>query len=159
MAFAKVEQANIALEDLILDELDLVDSTGSVDGIVAQMNMQGLMLSMTAWESASAIMMTKGFYGMLDAFNSDIDHLDQMTHDLIVMVRANEPAAQAGSLSEVLEGNTDGNFKREFARLYSAWAAFQQFFLSSSIISTEAWYRFTGVGSLVDDQIATKMAA
>jgi len=67
-------------------------------------------------------------------------------------------AANVGKLNLVLEENRSGNFKQEFARLYCAWAKFQQLFLASSMLSTDLWYRNCGVSSLLSPQVRESAA-
>jgi hypothetical protein len=49
----------------------------------------------------------------------------------------------------VPEENRVGNFKIPFAQLLTAWQAFIGLFAASSLITTEAWYKHNGYGSLV----------
>jgi len=108
-----------------------------------------------AWTQVTQTMRTRGFYGMLEVFEQDISNLIVLTDKLAALVLENEPIASGGNLRIILEENRPGNFKVEFARLYSAWAGFQQIFLASSILSTELWYRFNDSGSLIDGTCVT----
>ena len=68
---------------------------------------------------------------------------------LIGQVAALSGHSTGGGIHVMLEENRRGNIKVAFAQLYCAWAAFQQFFLASSMSSTEQWYVYMGYGSLV----------
>lgn len=192
LAFASLQLANVALEDVILAELD--DKRGSVDNIIlhlidsegslvnmkrtltdleqqmsdnnfedlpplatinldllgTSLTVQGMHKSAIEWSAAANVMGRLGFRGMILAFSGDIDELLKLTDELQNKVEAARELAKAGSMHEMLEENRSGNFKAEFASLYTAWASFQQLFLASSLISTELWYQFNLNGSLVD---------
>lgn len=111
-----------------------------------------------AWNSVVDIMCEHGFYGVLDFFDQEISSLRQKTEELNSAIRNADSAARAGQLNLVLEQNQPANFKVQFAQLYSAWHRFQQIFLASSMLSTELWYRYCDVGSLLeqasDEQVA-----
>ncbi len=108
----------------------------------------GIVTSERAWMDVSIMMKgPSGFYAVLDTFDAEITSIETLTTALREKMRA--ALDSNTSLVDLLESNGDGNFKVEFAKLYSAWTSLQQFFLASSMFSTEAWYRFTGVGSLV----------
>ena len=100
--------------------------------------------------------MTKGSFheviipSLLDLFSKSVQGLIQLTDDLQGRVIENKGSASRGELNLVLEQNRPGNFKVEFARLYTAWGKFHRIFLASSMLSTELWYAYTLRGSLLD---------
>lgn len=123
-----------------------------------QLREAGIATSERAWQDVSQMMKgPRGFYAILDTFDEKITSIDRLTTTLgekmRSAIRSNTP------LADLLEGNGDGNFKVDFAKLYSAWTYLQQLFLASSMLSTEAWYRFTEVGSLVDVEVGQRAAA
>lgn len=125
-----------------------------------RMRIQGTHRSEGAWKCVADIMKSDGFTAILDRHERSVQKLMQLTTDLGSKVIAVSRDADMGELSVVLEENRLGNFKPEFAALYSAWANFQEEFLASSLISTEVWYNFNRNGSLVTeaDSVATKVA-
>lgn len=112
----------------------------------------------TAWDFVSKTMRHDGFYGMLAFFERETNQLDTHTIHLIEAISSSEDIVAEGTLNLVLEKNRPGNFKVEFARLYSAWLEFQQVFLASSMLSTELWYRYQGVGSLRNKSRSARVA-
>ncbi|HEX9608605.1 MAG TPA: hypothetical protein VGA06_00105 [Candidatus Paceibacterota bacterium] len=197
-AFAWVERANIALENVLLNELrdkssgSLAEVTDrlhesrsaisrlrtAIDSLRGDMDKhhfedlptlhvtdleklgeqfaQAGLVQEVVWKQIIAKMGSGGFYAMLWWFNEEINRIDRITMDLMNAVAATESDAKVGQLNLVLEENRPGNFKVEFAQLYTAWLRFQQVFLASSMLSTELWYRYCGVGSLLgkDESVA-----
>lgn len=200
-SFAHLEMANVALEDIIIAELNdgvgdvtllhanLKDSIMSLDEMrvhltslrtqmqdenfvdlpsLRHMNLQQLGQQMKVagthndpaqWGIAQSVMRVQGFFGMVDLFGRHINELETLTTELIGGVERCQKEIVYGTLHAVLEENKALNFKREFARVYTAWSNFQQLFLASSLISTEAWYRFNSLGSLLGSDEATANAA
>ncbi len=190
LAYAELELGNVALEDLILAELDgqageiatiishielsgqaLVGATDMIGKIrqkmdeknyvdlptLKKLNLWALgeslagngLVDMASWKMTSEKMLKGGFYGVLALFESSIESLSVKTSSLMTRIVALEGAAQKGEVSRVLEENRLCNIKEDFAVLYVAWTKFNQFFLASSVLSTELWYAFNGFGSLV----------
>lgn len=107
------------------------------------------MVNDQSWREVSTIMSNGGFYLATKVIKVKINNLISLTDDLICSVAVNEKHANEGKLNLVLEENLEGNFKVKFAQLYQGWSEFQQFFLASSMCSTELWYRFNNFGSLL----------
>lgn len=193
VACSLLEQANIALEDVLLNELDGNGVGGSVVKVTellsnsqfeltqmlnviamlrenmrkhefknlptlqstdlellgAQLVSAGIVQD-SAWSIVCDMMHRDGFYGMLNYFEQETFQLNILTGSLIIAMLAAEEMARAGKLNFVLEKNQRGNFKVEFATLYSSWHRFQQVFLASSMLSTELWYRYCDAGSLLE---------
>ena len=192
LAQVDLELANVALEDLILAELDgnigdivpikthldeslehLAGMQRSIDTLSIQMDTEkyvdlppmktmdllafgramraaGLHRSESAWNNIAAIMQKSGFVPTLQHHAATLSKLVSLTKDLKTCIQDSTPAAAVGKLNVELEENRALNFKAEFARVYTAWADFQQEFLASSMISTEVWYRHNNSGSLLD---------
>ncbi len=117
-------------------------------GILAKQ--EGIHRSEQDWKDVATIMQEQGFWGITSAFKIKIDELCDLTEALHTKVATCSIPAKEGVLHLVLEENGKMNFKHEFACLYTAWAEFQQFFLASSLISTELWYQFNGLGSIIN---------
>jgi len=190
MAYAELELGNVALEDIILTELDgrkgtiddfvchlensieaLSGARKSCDCLLQMMNdndfvdlpvlqtvdlaelgekfMQRKMVSPESWFIVSAMIRRGGFRSAFSFLVMCIGILAEKTGTLLSQVRNLNSAARAGRIAEILEENLPGNIKPAFAELYVAWAKFNNDFLASSILSTEAWYVNTDVGSLV----------
>lgn len=201
VAYSEVEQANVALEDVLLAELDGNGVGGTVTQVskllddsrfeltqllgVVRMLREDMqkhdfndlptlqstdlellgtqlitagMVQSASWSIVYKMMRRDGFHGVLDYFEQEIGGLRQQTKALIDAVNGTEEMAKVGQLNFVLEENRLGNFKVEFATLYSSWHWFQQVFLASSMLSTELWYRHCGVGSLLNQRESTQVA-
>ncbi|MFN3692741.1 MAG: hypothetical protein ACK4SL_01410 [Candidatus Paceibacteria bacterium] len=115
-----------------------------------EMRAAGLHRSESAWNNIAAIMQKSGFVATLHHHTATLAKLVCLTKDLKTCIQNSTPAAVVGKLNVELEENRALNFKAEFARVYTAWADFQQEFLASSMISTEVWYRHNNSGSLLD---------
>jgi hypothetical protein len=137
-----------------------MDDTGFVDlptlqridltAIGAALAFQG-MVSPSAWKSVQERMTSRGFYEMIRYFDNDITELLGLTRKLWqdkFRDHLKHPVAE-GKLTDIVEENAPGSFKREFAAVYTKWIEFSAVFLASSLMSTELWYAFTGKGSLV----------
>jgi hypothetical protein len=124
--------------------------TVNLQALGAQACKENLHQSSAEWDEAAKTMLTRGFWGMISIFEQRISSLVMMTKELSQRVSNTSAAAAEGTLHLCLEENGEQNFKREFAKLYTAWASFQQLFLASSLISTELWYQFNGFGSLMN---------
>lgn len=191
MAFAQLELSNVALEDLLLAELD--GKTGEIDGIVQQLsgsqkslaqligtideleskmnelNFQDLftlrsvsidaighalvdakMVHVGVWNEIVMNARSGGFRKNLAVIRSQALSLSEHTDKLSTQVVALEQHAKDGNVTHVLEENLHGNLKPVFAQLYTAWSCFQNFFLASSLFSTEVYYAFNNYGSLVN---------
>lgn len=131
--------------------------SADLDGIGVEFSSVGIVEN-GAWNSIVDIMREHGFYGVLDFFDQEISFLQQQTGELNSAIRNADSAARAGQLNLVLEQNQPANFKVQFAQLYSAWHRFQQIFLASSMLSTELWYRYCGVGSLLEQTSGKQVA-
>lgn len=107
------------------------------------------MVNDKSWKEVSVIMDNGGFYLASKVIKEKINNLIFLTDSLIGSIAVNEKYANEGRLNLVLEENLQGNFKVNFAQLYQGWSEFQQFFLASSMCSTELWYRFNNFGSLI----------
>lgn len=116
------------------------------------------MIEMLPWENIQMAMRKDGFWAVLDLFENESQAIIDLTEMLSQCIEANVDAVEAGYLNLVVEENREGNFKVEFARLYTAWSNFQSLFLASSMLSTELWYAFTMRGSLAGDGTASEVA-
>lgn len=130
-----------------LPPLKTLDLEALGDGLFEE----NLLTSSAAWDDVVDIMTTQGFWGILPAFEEHITHLKRLTDELRDKIVAVYDKAQEGEMHLILEENGAGNFKAEFARLYTSWADFQHFFLASSLLSTEVWYQFNRSGSLIEN--------
>lgn len=189
-AHAGLEEANISLEDLLLEELcgregsieifldhldvaqdQLVAVSESIESLrqelvrsnykdlptlhALDLSSRGLALSEqglveeNVWNQVVSIMKRGSFYMILDEFDKSVSQLRLLTQDLRLKASRNTEASRNGELNLVLEQNLPGNFKVEFAVLYTAWSRFHSFFLTSSMLSTELWYAYTHNGSLL----------
>lgn len=133
--------------------------TINLHALGTQARKESLHQSDAEWEEAVNIMWKQGFWGMTLVFEQKISNLSMMTKELNQRVFATSAAVAEGILHLCLEENGEQNFKREFAKLYTAWASFQQLFLASSLISTELWYQFNGFGSILDQSNQLREAA
>jgi hypothetical protein len=200
-ARAKFELANVALEDIILNELGLRnpqsvetmlnyldESRGEIVSAKAGMlelkkqmdnesyvdlppyrtiDLQALghamadeeLVDIEAWNDVVKLGKSEGFYGVLAEFVVRADNLRALTDSLIGKTDGLAKLASACSVEEALESNTAESIKREFAMLYSEWNFVCSRFLASSLLSTEVWYRFNGLGSLLNNGMAAIRAA
>lgn len=99
--------------------------------------------------SVAETMDAGGFYQMLDRLNTGAESLLELTAALVAKFDGLSSKEPDYRITAVLERNLSGNIKVEFANLYSAWNSFQELFLASSMVSTEIWYRYSQVGSLL----------
>lgn len=145
-----------------MDELEFVDLPTlrqiDLEELGRAMERNDLHHSSQDWRQVSTIMQTRGFRGMVECFEQRIDDLLGKTKKLRGKIVDSSPLVADGNLHVTLEENRAGNFKAEFAALFTAWGTFQQLFLASSLISTEVWYRFNRNGSLVDAPAAAAAA-
>lgn len=111
-----------------------------------------------AWGRAESIMEKGGFYAMVAHFEVDLAELINLSQALHAKFQALKQNAYQGTLSTVTEENQAGNFKIEFAALYTKWNQFNGLFLASSLISTELWYAFTDNGSLASPESRFQVA-
>lgn len=105
-----------------------------------------------AWTQAKIIMGKGGFFEMTNYFETSLIELIDLSQDLHTKFQELKQNICQGTLSTVIEENQAGNFKIEFAALYTKWSQFNGLFLASSLISTELWYAFTGKGSLASSE-------
>lgn len=117
---------------------------------------EGGMVDGEAWRLVHEQMRRGGFWTVLDGFDERMREIMRLTEKLSTEVAALRESADAGVLVEVLEENRPGNIKRTFAKLYHAWNDLNAVFLASSMLSTELWYTFTGVGTLAPDMPVRK---
>lgn len=103
------------------------------------------LVSLPSWNRAVDIRRREGFEGLLDYFQEHLERIRDLTNTLIGQIAV---AVQSLELSALLEENRHGNFKADFARLYTSYLHLESDFLASSILSTEIWYSFTERGSL-----------
>jgi len=111
-----------------------------------------------SWNKIVPMMLKGGFYLVLGHFEESITEIQNKTTQLTTIIMSLKDLTENGELNVVLEENRLGNFKLEFAQLYSAWANFNQEFLASSICSTELWYSFNGFGSLTPGGVVSRAA-
>lgn len=200
-AHVSLETANVALEDLILDELDgqRNGSLGEIDSNLMfssaylrdflqhtqdlrveldRINyhdlptFQAINLQRRGAEMAEAGLVDEESFGIivdrmrrgsfrsvLDLFDEKVFELITLTESLLQKIGSNADAAEEGQLNLVLEQNRAGNFKVEFACLYTRWSNFHRLFQASSMLSTELWYAFTQCGSLLRQGEARALTA
>lgn len=194
LARISFEQANVALEDVILAELR--EGALSCDAMVNHLNhslvhlndlgchigalsrkmdsnhfvdlpslhtidldalgvrlVDSGMVEDVSWQEVVGAARCGGFRSVLSIILGRVRDLDHRTRTLINLATTLDLAAIDGRLHDVLEENQHGNIKVAFAQLYNEWASFQQFFLASSMASTEQWYIFMGYGSLVGQPV------
>lgn len=111
------------------------------------------LVSLPSWKRVVERRRREGFEGLLNYFQSLLEKIRGLTKALAEHLSA---AAQSGQLSPLLEENRPGNFKADFARLYTTYLLLESDFLASSILSTEIWYSFTRRGSLTRDPALRK---
>ena len=161
----ELSKMKMTVEDLRkqMSDLNFVDvptlATTDLRRLGLQFHAGGLHVPNSDWAIAATTMEHRGFAGMLDMFDQRIDEIDDMTSKLSSKIYAWIEQTPAGQRYLALEDNEPTNFKVEFAQLYTAWASFQQFFLASSLISTELWYRHNDLGSLVNQPTPLEIAA
>jgi hypothetical protein len=97
------------------------------------------------WDNAWLEMKSGGFRQMLQKFREEVTELRGKTATLVTGLRL----LVGEEFTIVPEENRVGNFKIPFAQLLTAWQAFIGLFAASSLITTEAWYKHNGYGSLV----------
>jgi hypothetical protein len=114
------------------------------------------MISWKAFERALIIYRTGTFYSVLDEFESRLAPLGVLADKLIAKAELCEVACQRGELEAEMEENRGGNLRPEFAQLYTSWNQFNEFFLASSLVSTEAYYMASGHGSLAPKEHAAE---
>lgn len=193
LTYSSLERANVALEDVLLaelegnignfspvltnlqesekflrqlradiyalrakmDELSYEDlptlSTTDLDSVGEELAASGC-VNREAWSLVTRIMKTVGFPGILDLFVACIINIEGPTRRLKEKFEAQKASAERGKLNIVVEENRRGNFKKEFAQLYTAWEEFNRNFLASSVLSTELWYRHNDTGSILKVQ-------
>lgn len=110
-----------------------------------------------SWNRAVNVMKSKGFYSILNEFDDTINQLIAGLLALIERISKVTDVSINGEIGVMLEQNKKGNFKKQFAKLFSELSSFEQYFLASSILSTELWYAFNGFGSLTE--ISARVAA
>lgn len=115
-------------------------------------------LDAKAWQYACNIMLTGGFNAMLNDFDRSALELMTISTNLARQISQHELSAVAGNLHFVLEENHVGNFKVEFAQLYTKWNEFSRYFLASSLLSTELWYRHQNTGTILEIPQDTNVA-
>ncbi|MEK7606658.1 MAG: hypothetical protein AAB444_00445 [Patescibacteria group bacterium] len=185
------EQANIALEDLILAELGgkicsidpilvaldsshahISDMVNHVDLLRHEMNQrnyvdlptllttnltdlgdaltdEGIIDSKARWQEVQEKMENGGFVAVLNMIERNARDIKHETELLRRVIAACALSASSGKVAMILEENSRGNFRADFAKMYSNWNVFMGRFLASSMLSTELWYRFNRYGSLV----------
>lgn len=111
-----------------------------------------------AWNEIIEIMTAGTFFAVLDEYENRAIGLSSLTRALANKIAETATAAERGELHLVLEQNRFGNFKVEFARLYTAWGRFDAIFLAGSLLTTELWYKFTGCGSLLNQSPSAAVA-
>lgn len=104
------------------------------------------------WTQAKSIMEKGGFFEMTHYFETGLIELLDLSQGLHTRFQELKQNICQGTLSMVTEENQAGNFKIEFAILYTRWGQFNKLFLASSLLSTELWYAFTGKGSLTSPE-------
>jgi hypothetical protein len=198
LAHAELELGNVALEDVILAELEgrghepldvfiarlhtsktrLDEMHAVTEDLHRQMAENGYQdlpslhtvdldqtgrtfadegkVSQKHWDEVAALMRHKGFWGVLREIQIKIEWLRHLTHELI---RVSEILKSLNrSVSDILEENRASNIRPAFAILYTTWSEFHSFFLASSLLSTELWYRFNSFGSLSEQTAQVKAA-
>ncbi len=118
-----------------------------LDAIGAQLHRDGL-VSDDAWKHVQTLMKHGGFSEVAEWFEVTLLDLIAASGVLYAKFQNLKPAILQGALSAIVEENRPGNFKIEFAVLYTQWNRFNTTFLASSLLSTELWYATTGKGSL-----------
>jgi hypothetical protein len=108
------------------------------------------MVSIGHWNEISGQMQEGGFYFVLDFIENKLQGILDGTWNLLSGIRAISDGIVSGKANRIMEENLPGNIKVAFATLYQEWSHFQQYFLASSMLSTELWYRHTKVGSLCE---------
>lgn len=99
------------------------------------------------------------FYSVLDTFDDVVDDIAELTDALVNKAKTCADACERGELQLELEENRPGNLRVEFARLYTAWSHFNEHFLASALVSTEAYYLANNHGSLLPASTTAPAAA
>lgn len=107
------------------------------------------MVSAEAWEQVMSRARDGGFRSVLAAIKQMVQALATRSETLLTAMEALHPVAASSTVNVIMEENRPGNLRVTFAQLYSAWSTFTQFFLASSMSSTEQWYVYMGYGGLV----------
>ena len=115
-------------------------------------------VSQVSWDIVWSLYRTKGFYSVLDHLSARITNLKGLT--IVLQSKVDVLVETDGTMSpaKILEENRVGNFRLEYAKLYTAWSVFQQEFLASALISTETWYQHIRAGSLLRPEQSTMAA-
>ena len=206
LAYVFLEQANIALEDLLLAELMSHSNNGSFSEIIrglknsshslnnalvnckelrrqmdenrysdldalatinATINLEAVgkffyskgIVRLEDWSKISELMLTEGFYSVLDYFEKTISEIFAKTIEVSRFVANLDSIAKTAQVNLVLEENTDANIKVEFFQLYTLWCKFNSEFVASSVLSTELWYLDNGYGSLFEKKLVLSKVA
>ena len=140
-------------------KLNFIDLPGlktmDFDALGRALATKGAINDLMVWNHLTAKMKSGGFAEMLSYFEGEIQKLSTATEMLQKQIDGLKSAASAAKVNELVERNQQGNIKLSFAQLYSSWNSFCQAFLVSSIISTELWYDYQNVGSLVAEATVT----
>jgi len=103
-----------------------------------------------SWVKMYDLWREKTFYGVLDYFTTALLEIERDTMTLAKKISGLQDHAEDGKIHTILESNMDGNFKVEFAKLYTSWNTFLSDFMASSLISTTIWYLNETVGTLLN---------
>ncbi|MEO1700612.1 MAG: hypothetical protein AAFR71_01060 [Pseudomonadota bacterium] len=113
----------------------------------------------SAWADVMECRLSGGFFGILRHFEDELTELNNRTQALKNKVEKLQVFAGRGQVEHCLENNLPESIKYEFARLYQKWHSFGQQFLASSMLSTEMWFAFNRLGSMLPDAGFLKRSA
>lgn len=128
-----------------------------LSGITAELREAGI-ASGPKLDSVATVLSSGGFYAVLDVF---VEFTKELRADIDALAKGLTlltGAESSGTVTDILEGNLPGNIRVEFARTYSRFNRFQEFFLASSAISTDVWYRWINAGTLAGGPVPRAQA-
>lgn len=128
------------------------------DAVGRELEVEGA-IDELAWKTMTQERMSLGFPGVIRRFRYEITNLRKLTGKLTSAIEGLEDAVRNRLFESAIEENSAGDFKMNFARLYSSWAKFQQLFLASALLSTESWYAWTKCGSMTQGGSANRRVA
>jgi hypothetical protein len=135
------------MKELYYEDLPTITSD-TLDDFGAKLASNG-MVNQAAYQLILETHREGKFYAVLDLFDTKLKIALAAANTLAAKATVAMEAANSGRLTAELEENGDGNVRPQFAALYTAWGDFNDVFLASALLSTEAFYLAEGHGSLL----------